>query len=148
MCQSNSRRQDRSGSAHTICHLSLTYNLCITDLTLGESHCVSGFDCLRCYRNMRGMEAMQTMGLIDAKEDRVQMSAVLTLSNLGGPFPGMQSFNAIDLTYLQKTLEIELMRKAMPFGSSGSGSEWQWIINGIVSLSLFITYHGSGSGSG
>ena len=129
MCQSISRRQDGFGSAalliqFAICHLSFTYNLHVTDLTY---MCVSGVDRPRCYRNMRGsgMEAMQTMGLIDAKEDRVQMSAVLTLSNLGGPFPGMQSFNAIDLTYLQKTLEIELMRKAMSFGCSSSGIEWQ-----------------------
>ena len=65
------------------------------------------------------MQSMQSLGMIDSKEDRVQMSAVLSLSNVSGRVngpgrhAGIQNFNVIDLLSLQKALEIELMRKAL-----------------------------------
>ena len=64
------------------------------------------------------MKSLQTLGMLDSKEDRVQMSAVLTLSNMGGKRCGLQNFNVVDFLSLQKHLEIELMRKAMLRGAS------------------------------
>lgn len=59
------------------------------------------------------MQSMQTLGLVNEDEDRVQMSGVLSLSNLGGKYMGLQSINVVDILALQRHLEIELMRKAM-----------------------------------
>ena len=43
------------------------------------------------------MQSMQTLGLVNEDEDRVQMSGVLSLSNLGGKSMGLQSINVVDI---------------------------------------------------
>ena len=65
------------------------------------------------------MKSMQKLGLLNSKEDRVQMSAVLTLSNMGGKQCGLRDFNVVDFLSLQKQVEIELMRRAMLLGYCG-----------------------------
>ena len=68
---------------------------------------------LHFFRSRNAMQSMQTLGVVNEDEDRVQMSAILSLSNLGGKSMGMQSINVVDILALQRHLEIELMKKAM-----------------------------------
>ena len=50
------------------------------------------------------MQSMQTLGLVNEDEDRVQMSGVLSLSNLGGKPMGLQSINVVDILALQRLI--------------------------------------------
>ena len=47
------------------------------------------------------------------EEQRIQMSAILSVSTLGGNSVGVQAINVVDLITMQKLLEVEIIRKAM-----------------------------------
>lgn len=54
---------------------------------------------------------MQELGLLE--EQRIQMSATLSVSTLGGNSVGVQAINVVDLTTMQKQLEVEIIKRAM-----------------------------------
>ena len=54
---------------------------------------------------------MQELGML--AEQRIQMSAVLSVSTLGGNSVGVQAINVVDLITIQKQLEIEVIKRAM-----------------------------------